>query len=310
MEALFFKRILWAIDPIPKNKHLQETAARLLKALSLGMNFSIQPISVLLEDQLPYLLGRRYNTDEFSSNLVESLKKWLLPLQLRNLEPPKILIEKEFSWKKGVEKLLKFAEENHFDLIVATTHAKNRNGHPDLGTFSETLFLQSGVPLLLLSPKARIPTRYTEILYPTDLSVQSLRALNYIEPIAKSLKAHITLFHKIFSFTKEIVEFPYSTDARSNFIEQLHYDQQGELESLTNRLKQKGIPASFVIDRIEADYTSQAITYRAERLKDCFIAMASHTGNDLPSMPGSITRQVIRNTLVPVLVLHPQKIPS
>lgn len=309
VEKSHLQKVLWAIDPLAKDKGPQEIAARVLQSLSQSLPFTIQPVSVILEDQIPYLVGQVHSPADFKTQIEDGVKTWLNHFQFRSVLPFQLLVEKEFSLKSGVKTLLQFASDNHFDVIIASTHAKKRNGESELGTFAETLFLYSHTPILLVSPKAKVPQHYKEIFFPTDLSTASRQALKAVESIATGLKAHVTLFHKIFSFTKDVVEFPYSADARSNYLERVHYDQQGELEKLTEELKAEGIPTSFVIDRVEADYISKSITQRAERTRDCLIAMASHTGNDSLSLPGSITRQVIRGTTIPVLVLHPEAHP-
>lgn len=306
LEKIVFKNILWAIDPLAKDKLPQESAAHALQSFSKSLSFAVQPVSVILEDQIPYLVGPNFSLADFKSQIEKKIDPWVAQLKIPSIAPTKLIVEKEFSIKRGVQTLLKFASDNHFDLIVASTHAKKLNGGPELGTFAETLFLHSNIPLLLISPKSKVPPQYKEILFPTDLSIPSLETLYLIEALALELKAHVTLFHKIRSFARDIVEFPYSADARSNYLEQLQYDQQGELERIVIHLKEHGIPANFIIDRIEADYVSKSISQRAERTKECFIAMVSHTGADKLTLPGSITRQVIRSTHVPVLVIHPE----
>jgi len=306
-ERTIFDRVLWAVDPLTRDKSLQETAVKVLKALSRSMNLKIQPLSIILEDQIPYIAGRHYSISDFNEQLETQLNHWLSQLHVPEMVKARLVVEKEFSIKSAVKTLLTFALENKYDLIVATTHAKKRETDTDWGTFAETLFLYSKTPLLLVAPEAQIPTSYHEIFFPTDLSLQSLNALKTVETLALRLKAHLTIFHKMFSFAKDVVEFPYSTDARSNYLAQLHSDNQVELETITNKLKNRGVAADYVIDRIEADYISKSILQRAKQIKDCFIAMAAHTGNEITSLPGSITRQVIRSASMPILVLYPKR---
>ncbi|MFM8316019.1 MAG: universal stress protein [Deltaproteobacteria bacterium] len=177
----------------------------------------------------------------------------------------------------------------------------------ELGTFSETLFLSSELPLFLVNPRGPIPQSYQEIFFPTDLSAVSLGSLEPIEELAQHLHAHVTIFHKVLPFTKDIVEFPYTSDVRSHFLEQLQITAQDKLDSIISRLKEKGVQSTLVLDRIEAEYVSKAITSRAERNKECLIAMVSRTDLGPQTLPGSITRQVLRSTVVPVWVLHPNR---
>jgi nucleotide-binding universal stress UspA family protein len=304
-----FSRVLWAVDPLVKDKTAQNITGEFLKTISQSFSFEVKPVGVILEAQIPCLVGPSETTSDFVTKLEGQLKEWLSLQGIPHLIPPQILVEPSFSIKSAVENLLQYAEKQSFNLIVASTHAKLRTSPTELGTFSETLFLLSSLDILLVNPTARVPSRYSQIFFPTDISSASLDALNSIQEFAKSLKAHLTLFYKSPNFTKDVVEFPLSSDARSLYLERVNAFQQEELEQAVSSLRSQGVSADWLVDRISADYVSKAIVSRAEQFKSFFIAMLSHTTDSQKGLPGSTTRQVIRNTNLPVLILHTKKEP-
>jgi len=302
-----FSKILWAIDPLTQDKTAQMIAADGLKAFARSLSFEVQPLSVILEAQIPYLVGPKVTTSDFRTKIAEQVKSWIYPLQVPNLKEPQIIVEPTFSIKSGVVNLITFAKKNSFDLIVACTHAKHRDCETEFGTFSETLFLNSQLDLLLINPKTKVPPRYTDIFFPTDLSPISLEGLRAIQPLAKSLKAHLTVFYKSPNFTKDIVEFPLSADARSIYLERMNNYRQEELEEAVFSLRSEGVSADWILDRLDSSYVSNVIVSRTETMKSCFISMVSHTSPLPIGIPGSTTRQVIRKTTLPVLILNTSK---
>lgn len=305
--ATKFSKILWAVDPLVQDKTTQRVAAEVLKSLAHSLSFEVQPLSIILEAQIPYLVGPKITTSDFHSKIAEQVKSWIYPLQVPNLKEPQIIIEPTFSIKSGVVNLIHFAKENAFETIVACTHAKHRNFPSELGTFSETLFLNSPLDILLINPRTKVPNQYTEIFFPTDLSPISLTGLKSIQPLAKSLKAHLTVFYKSPHFTKDIVEFPLSSDARTLYLERMNNYRQEELEEAVAFLRSEGVSADWILDRMDSEYVSNVIISRTEPMKSCFISLVSHTSQIPIGIPGSTTRQVIRKTTLPVLVLNPNK---
>ncbi len=301
-----FKNVVWAVDPLVKDKTFQEVVPHFLKAFFNSTPNNILPASVILESQIPYLVGPEYTPSDFKVKMEASLNQWLGGLALPHLSPASLLMETTFSVKAATEKLIAFAKSHSSNLIVCTTHAKPREHSQELGTFSENLFLNTNLPLLLIHPQSQAPKKFQEFFFPTDISSVSIKALNQIKPIAKSLKAHITLFHKSLSFTKDVVDFPFSSDVRSRYVSQRQMEQILELNDILKQLREEEISSDLIVDSFEHEYVAKSIVAKAESFKNVLIAMASHSHHNPNSIPGSVTRQVLRSTKLPLWVLHPQ----
>lgn len=300
------KSILWAIDPLTKDKTAQETVPKAIKALIRSPETKIYPISVILEEQIPYLAGPNVTKADFRSHVEASVNQWINQFQLPNIEPWELIVEPSFSIKAAATTLSQVCLRKNCDFIICTTHAKPRARTMELGTFSESLFLLAQCSLFLVHPQGRIPDLFQEVFFPTDLSAVSLASLDLIVPTLKSLGSHLTLFHKSIHVSKDIIELPMSGDAKSQYISQKQIEKTFSLQQIKNQLTKEGIQVDLILDNLNSEYISQSITTRANALKNGFIAMASHSQNLPGSIPGSITRQVLRNTELPVWVLHPQ----
>lgn len=299
------RSILWAIDPLAKDKSLQAAIPNLITALTRNQIESIYPVSVILEEQIPYLAGPHITAADFKAQIEEHLSDWVKQFKLPNLRPVELIFEPTFSIKAAASRLVNVAQDMKCDLIACTTHAKPRKDEKELGTFSESLFLLGKGSIFFVHPRTSIPPVFREILFPTDLSEASLQALNEIAPAIKFLNAHLTLFHKTVNLDRNIIDLPFGGDAKSKYVTQKQMDKTFALQQVVNELTKTGVLADLVIDSMDSEYVSQIIAVKAKSLKDGFIALSSHSQHFPSSVPGSITRQLLRTSELPIWVLYP-----
>lgn len=302
-QSTAFQKALWAIDPLVKDKSFQEVTAEVLRALGKQMKLSIEPVSVLLEAQIPHLIGPAHTTSDFQMEVTRTAQEWLTAKKISGMEPPKVLLEKELSVRAAVLQLVKYAKDNHFDVIACSTHAKDRGNGKELGTFAETLFFSSNTTVLFVSPRSMVPERFSSLFFPTDLSPVSLRGLDWISLLAKEANIPVTVFHKVDPSPKGMIEFTHDAIARTKFFENESTKRNEILKTLASRFKDQGIAVEVILEPINGTYISQSILSRVG--KDSLVAMVSSTSDGKHSLPGSVTRQVIRGAKNPVFVLPP-----
>jgi nucleotide-binding universal stress UspA family protein len=97
------------------------------------------------------------------------------------------------------EVLAAMVEEKHIDLIVLGTHGRSGVGKLLLGSVAQRIFSLAPCPVLSVSPRARRTWgpdhRLARILYATDFSSESLKALPYALSLAKVSYAELVLLH-------------------------------------------------------------------------------------------------------------------
>jgi len=87
------------------------------------------------------------------------------------------------------------------DLIIMGTHGKHGFKKLVLGSAAEQIFRKASCPVLTIGPNAHKPsangTLFKQIIFATDFSAGSLRALPYALSLAEENQAHLILLHVI-----------------------------------------------------------------------------------------------------------------
>ena len=96
-------------------------------------------------------------------------------------------------------------------------------------------------------------------------------------------------------------------DVRSRYTNQRQMDETFVLQQIAAKIKEEHISVDLIIDTLNSEYIAKSIIERTKFLKSGFIAMASHSEPVSGSLPGSVTRQVVRNTELPIWILHERK---
>lgn len=107
----------------------------------------------------------------------------------------------------------KIVDEQHIDLLVAGTHARERIGKLQIGSVAEEMLRQSPCPVLTVGPKARgrvkeefdntgkdvrpAEIELKNIIFATDFSSESYAALPLAISLAEEFQAKLGLLHVI-----------------------------------------------------------------------------------------------------------------
>jgi len=87
------------------------------------------------------------------------------------------------------------------DLIILGTHGRHGLKKIVLGSAAEQIFRKASCPVLTIGPNARRPSAngalFKQIIFATDFSAGSLRALPYALSLAEENQAHLILLHVI-----------------------------------------------------------------------------------------------------------------
>jgi nucleotide-binding universal stress UspA family protein len=103
--------------------------------------------------------------------------------------------------KRGTpgEELEAIVKEHRIDLVVLNTHGRTGMRRFLMGSVAESLFRRLECPVLTLGP--HVDQRFcrqseiANILYPTDLSVESKAVLPYVASLAHEYKASVEILH-------------------------------------------------------------------------------------------------------------------
>jgi nucleotide-binding universal stress UspA family protein len=145
---------------------------------------------------------------------------------------------------------------------------------------------------------------FTKILSPIDFSDPSQAALATAASLAKQFNAELLLVHIV----PAIPDLPSSVSMlkEGQYDESLHTDAATRLAEMALKLKQSGIKAESTIGT--ANDTAMEIIRQADENDADLIVIATHGLSGLHALVfGSVTEKVLRESHVPVLVMHTTK---
>jgi len=305
-ETKIWKKILWAVDPFSEEKTLQASAALAIQTLIKSEETPIEPIYILNQSPLgiPITLSPEIVAQTCTS-AQDELDEIVSSVQLKNLQPLKVLVNPYKNQKELAEELISYAKQTEADLIVASTHGKSGIKRWFTGSFVENLMLYSDVPLFTVNPFWKPETQFKHIVFPTDFSEESVSAFNQVMHLAHTLNLDIVVFHQILNLINPYVEAPFP--AYSIYKETLE-EELAEKQKKANRLadvaRERGIRAKAYINYHLKNSVAESILNYA-RKKHCIVAMTANSGKLSASLLGSTTRKVVRGSIYPVWVIHP-----
>lgn len=297
-------KVIWSVEVNAEGKKLQFATFKALARLTENSGLSIEPVTVLSPDQLkiPHSAFHRHG-DEIQLGAATLLKKWVKELKHPRLLPPKLLAQKSFSASQTIEELLKYATETGASLIGLGTHTKKSWERLLVGSFAETMILKSRVPLFVVNPKLVGSKKITKIFFPTDFAAGSEAAFDSLLTTAKNLKAKLVLYYKYEYLLPETYAAISTTPQYQQYFE-ADKKQHRELgKAWMAKANERGVKAELVLDEGTA-YVTDGILAAAKKAKADMIAMASHTNLVEAVVLGSVTRQIVRSSPIPVWVIH------
>jgi len=298
------KKVIWAVDASPSGKKLQFATFKSLARLTAGSGAVIEPVTVVSPDQL------RVPTSAFEKQsrgillgAETLLKKWVKELKNPRLTAPTLLLQKKLSSSQTIQELLQYAEKSGASLIGVGTHTKKTWERLLVGSFAETMILNSRVPLFIVNPKTAPTKKISKIFFPTDFAPGSEAAFDALLATAKNLKAKVVLYYKFEYILPETYATISSTPQYRSY-----FNADKEHHAKTARLwiakaDANGVKAEVILDD-KPFFVTEGILEKAKKVKADIIAMASHSNLFEATMLGSTTRQVIRSSRLPVWVIH------
>ena len=190
------------------------------------------------------------------------------------------------------EVLARVAADEDIDLIVMGTHESVGIDKLMLGSTAEKVVRHATPPVLTVGPHVRqLPVnRFNNILYATDFSSGSLRALNYALTLAEDDQAELTMLH--------IIETP-AAEA------ELWVWKPRDCRRLRQLLPTDiDLPSPPKIE-VEAGNPADEIVRLADARNADLIVMGSHSDGALSThLPWTTLHHVLQNAHCPVLTVR------
>jgi nucleotide-binding universal stress UspA family protein len=192
------------------------------------------------------------------------------------------------------------------DLIIMRTHARVGLGRVVLGSVTEHVVADSGVPVLLLRPGSRQPTNIRTLLVPVDGSPGGAVALGAAVGLAQATGAALKLL-------EVAVPIPLSVYTGYGFGGTFAIDPAWDEEALASarayvdgivtRLRGAGLVADSEA-RLAPDVAEAIVTVADQGSADLIVMSTQALIGPARALLGSVADAVVRGAHCPVLLVH------
>jgi nucleotide-binding universal stress UspA family protein len=290
-------KALWAFEPFHQDQNRIKGMHKILSLLTgspskveVGFIVTGNESSLNLAFDIP-------EEDRFTfyprKLIKQELKQSQIKIDDKNIH---VINYKTLSNTKAVDRLLRLAKDREADVIGLFTHAKKGFLRFAIGSFAETAIHRSKSSLLIFNPQTKVSPNLKNILFASDFSPASKQFLKKVILYSKKLNSHLTILHHA-----EVI-YRWSLD-ESNPEIQAYRRKVNRMKTWIEQECQSAGVSSEVI--IVADFTSTPdhIFKVVKNKKIDLIVICAKAGPLAALMGGSITRQVVRESTKPVLVL-------
>jgi len=287
-----FKRILVPVDGTPQSN----AALPLARSMAQATGAAITVLRVLRPSEAP---GHRART-------AEALETVATELATADLQVEPVLREGEI-----VPEILEVARARSVDLIVMRSHGRVGLTRAVLGSVTERVLAESGVPVLLLRPGGRRVRHIRTLLVPIDGSPGGEVALGTGVGLAQATGASIKLVRVVVPMPLEAyAEFDYGRIPDFDptaWDEEALASAQAYVNDISARLQGAGL-ATTGEARMAPEVAETIVTLGREANADLIVMSTQALTGAARALLGSVADAVVRRARCPVLLLHRNEI--
>lgn len=290
MNNPFFKKIVWAIDTM-EPLEFQENAEFILKGLTRNAPAEVYPVYVCNQLSGPDAVA--LFEEAFAALSEKRMNELLEDSEINHLHKGTNLINDSYNVHSTVEVLLEYARENDADAIVTSTHSRGTVEKFFLGSFAETLLLQSEIPVITVNPSSVGCERISKVLLPSTFDQKFRSAFKRTVEFCAGVGASMAVFYKepyipMLKISYELLRL-LESEAKMHKKEANWYVEWADKHRVALEIYIDSKPGKI----------AEAITSFAEEHAVDLIAMASQTPQFGPRI-GSLCRKVVRRAECPV----------
>ncbi len=298
-------RLVWAIDPFEKQGAIHRHAARIAETFAQDRRWEVTPVSIQqLPPDLPPQALKRWKS-QFQKFGEEAVSEFARRLGIKRAMTPRIDFEETPSVSARVKSFLRVSRRLKADLILVTTRRKLGLRELFNDSFAEMVLYEARVPVLVIGPQMRSVSRQLDLIFfPTDFKPHSIKIFRQVLDLASFLRSRVNIFHWVDTSEQEYHPMVWRVEGTRS--EKDAKDEAVRKERLAKRwvkmANAAGVQADYQIEVGGGD-AANAILARAKRTKAALIVMQDQSSPTSATLLGSNTRQVVRRSHCPVLVL-------
>ncbi|MBS1105303.1 MAG: putative universal stress protein [Deltaproteobacteria bacterium] len=288
--------LVWAFNPFDDNRKLQQKALVTAKAL-LGARDQLEAVYVASPNEIAlsaaFDVPVELRFSEYPKGLVEKAVRKLGSKQVRAT----VLPQRELSLTASARLLAAHLVQSKAELALVASHARKGVSRLVLGSFAEALVHAAKTDLLVFHEASRVLKQEPKILlFAHDLSEQGDRGFEKALRYAKKWKCALHVIHV------PAPSYGLHFDDQDKRVEAYRKDVGAKIRRIEAALKRARVGGSVVIDAQWAPI-SELILARVEQVHADLLLVLAKSGRLAGFMGGSVTRQLLRASVAPVLVL-------
>jgi nucleotide-binding universal stress UspA family protein len=283
-------KVLWTFDPFQKDNRLNFLGKKIIETLFNPKKDSINAVYVASKAEAQ--LTTAFNVLEenrYSIYPKKMILSQLKKLKMDNLNA-EVISSAKISLSSIIKEFVKYNSDKKTDLIIIASNSKPLLPRLIFGSFCETLIHLSENDLLIYHQKTKFDSKSNKkILYAHDFTNKGDMGLERVIEYAKSWNAQLIIVHvPMFLSNMTFEKFKKITE---NHAEQIKED-----------IKKYNVPFKLIIS-YEIKPINTIILNMAKKNEADFIAVTAKSSKLTALLGGSITRQILRESKLPSLVL-------
>lgn len=289
-------KIFWAMDPFTEDLEFRKASVAVLRWMSRPSDkttavYVYSPPAVGFPSIEGFPMGVGFPAVSKRTAL-DQMKK----LKVSGMRT-EVIESANASLTDSVRVLSTHVHKQRGDLILSSTHARSGMPRFVLGSFAETLIHFAKTDLLLFQPTVRLSgAKPSRLLYAHDFSrvgeIGLRRAIDY----ASRFGARLDVFH--IPHTSYGVRF----EGQDPKVDTYRKSVQAKVRRVEKILREAGLEGSVLIGSEWAPMISMILKTATKQKSDLLVTTAQ-TGRFAALLGGSVTRNLIRRSKIPTLVL-------
>lgn len=296
-------KVIWAVNPFREDKKTRNKAQLLVTEVVRRTGWTVQPTFVADPAEIRITLETASVDKHPIVRFAEE--------RLRNSLPPKwrasarILFQKELSVSASAIALSREAHKQRAALTLVSTRAKGGIGLFGMGSFTQALVSNSLVPVLSINPARYKPSHVRRILFATDFSKESRKALRKLSELARALKCEVIICH-IYLYPAYWVVDPMLFQPAAlplvdeRFMRETRADLEKRCEKLAAEVRGQGVKASVAVRESISNSVPGGILHEASKSRADMIALACQSGKFVRGVLGTTTQRLVHDSPLPV----------
>jgi nucleotide-binding universal stress UspA family protein len=290
-------KTLWAIEPFNQDiNHVKKLHNLIRQFVGSSDELEVGYIATGSENELAFA---------FDIPIEERFTSYPLGLIRQILEKAKIKIKSNhlfvehfdtLSTTKAVDHLLSHAEKSDSELIVVASHTRHGMKRLILGSFAETIIHRSHKNLLVVNPNTSFSDKINHVFYASDFGSDEKEYISHAIELAKRMKAKLSVFH--------VPKITHRNEPSKKGSGVAKYGEhvQEMCSYVKNQCGKHKVDCDVIIPSAVGSVSDLAIK-AAKKSNADLIVVSAKSGPMTALMGGSITRQIVRASHQPVLIL-------